>query len=181
MSDFTPYTPDIENPYPESYGEISRFRFESHLYLGRAKDQLTTSSRREAEYIVTREYRCSFLVDGKPWRVHVPSGMLTDLTSSPWAARLIVNRVGPHLEAAIVHDYLFIAWQLLDDKRPNRTHFRFANDVMYAAMQAADVGFIMRQMIYAAVSSPIGWWTFRETERSEEMFVTVPPALPLAA
>ncbi|MGF1502856.1 MAG: DUF1353 domain-containing protein [Paracoccaceae bacterium] len=56
----------------------------------------------------------------------------------PEGLRWIVERVGPHLEAAIVHDFLFIAWQLLS-RGARRKDLEFANAVMYAALEKADV------------------------------------------
>ena len=99
-------------------------------------------------------------MDRRPWQIVVPSGMLTDLTSSPWAARQIVNRVGPHLEAAIVHDFLFLAWQDLPGRGARREDFRFANAVMREAMEAAGISGPVRTLIYATVSSPVGWQTY---------------------
>ena len=60
--------------------------------------------------------------------------MLTDLTSSPWAARLIVNRVGPRLEAAgisrAVRSLVYAAvaspvgWQTFVDPNPKPRYVR---------------------------------------------------------
>lgn len=159
-SGFEPYDPVVRNPYPERWETVSGFSYDTDLYLARARRALVDGSNREAEYIVAAEYRCSCTVDGRPWIIVVPSGMLTDLTSSPWAARLIINRVGPHLEAAIVHDFLFLAWQDLAGHRARRSDFRFANVVMREAMQAAGISLPVRSLIYAAVASPVGWQTF---------------------
>jgi hypothetical protein len=157
---FEPYDPALRDPYPSSWEEVSDFSYDTDLYLARARKALVDGSNREAEYIVAGEYRCSCRVDGRPWSITVPSGMLTDLTSSPWAARQIVNRVGPHLEAAIVHDFLFLAWQDLPGHGARRDDFRFANAVMREAMRAAGISLPVRSLVYAAVSSPIAWQTF---------------------
>jgi hypothetical protein len=156
---FEPYDPVIRNPYPERWDTVSDFSYEADIYLARARRALVDGRNREAEYIVAAEYRCSCMVDGRPWPIAVPSGMLTDLTSSPWAARQIVNRIGPHLEAAIVHDFLFLAWQDLPGHGARRSDFRFANVVMREALQAAGISAPVRALIYAAVSSPVGWQT----------------------
>jgi hypothetical protein len=157
---FVPYDPVVRNPYPDNWQIVSEFSYDTDLYLARARKALVDGSNREAEYIVAAEYRCSCRVDGRPWQIVVPSGMLTDLTSSPWAARQIVNRVGPHLEAAIVHDFLFLAWQDLPGRGARREDFRFANLVMREAMAAAGIGLPVRTLVYAAVASPVGWQTF---------------------
>lgn len=162
MADFEPYTPRIENPYPASWQSVSDFEFTDHLYMARAKEALQSAEGREAEYLVYSEYRCQCVVDGQPWKIVVPSGMLTDLTSVPWAARSLVGRVGPQLEAAIVHDFLFIAWQDIDGGEPRKRDFEFANEVMLQAMIAAGVGYLKRNTIYAAVSTWIARGTYDE-------------------
>lgn len=45
--------------------------------------------------------------------------LLTDLSSVPWTGWSLVSRVGPHLEASIVRDWLYIAWQR-QRKEPRR-------------------------------------------------------------
>ena len=67
-------------------------------------------------YIVDQDYTVSFDVDDVEKTLTVPRGMLTDLASVPRVARGRVGKVGPHLAASIVHDFLFIAWQLLDGR-----------------------------------------------------------------
>jgi hypothetical protein len=157
---FAPYDPVVRNPYPEQWETVSDFSYDTDLYLARARKALVDGRNREAEYIVAAEYRCSCRVDGRPWPIVVPSGMLTDLTSSPRVARAIVNRVGPHLEAAIVHDFLFLAWQDLPGHGARRSDFRFANVVMREAMAAAGISVVVRSLIFATVSSPVAWQTF---------------------
>lgn len=159
---FIPYDPVVRNPYPETWQTVSRFSYDSDLYLARARKAIVDGENREAEYILAAEYTCSCTVDGRDWPITVPSGMLTDLTSSPWAARLVIGRVGPHLEAAIVHDFLFIAWQDIAGRGARDGDFRFANTVMDAALDAAGVGGLKRGLIRTAVSSPVGWYTFHD-------------------
>ena len=53
--------------------------------------------------------------------------------------RPFVGRVGPHLEASIIHEYLYVAWQIgglppTDDMR------RFSDEVMLAAVPASGMG-----------------------------------------
>lgn len=179
MANFEPYTPEFENPYPASWRRISGFRFETHLYLARANDRLLASSDpdREAQYLVYGDYVCSYEVDGQRTRLTVPSGMLTDLASVPRIARGIVGRVGPHLEAAIVHDFLFLAWQDLPGHEPQRSDFRFANEVMAQAMIAAKAGFFRRNAILAAVSSIFAWRLFKDPNPGTR-YVRVPAKSP---
>ena len=180
MADFEPYVPEIQNPYPDDWTEITDFSYDTHLYLARAKKAIVGGDGRESEYIVAAEYICSCKVDGQPWEIRVPSGMLTDLASVPWAARLIVGRVGPHLEATIVHDFLFLAWQDIPDHGARNEDFRFANEVMRQAMIAAGVGFLTRNVIFLAVSSFVGRWVY-EASNPGTRFVRVPsPTQPIA-
>ncbi len=89
--------------------------------------------------------------------------MLTDLASVPRVARGIVGKVGPHLEASIVHDFLFIAWQLLDGRGARKEDFRFANAVMFAGLDATDLVSLGRNAIKAALNFPyFAWSTYRD-------------------
>lgn len=173
MSNFPRYDPAIKNPYPADWAVVSDFVFESDLYLARAKDAIEDGEGREAEYIVSAEYKCSCLVDGERWEIVVPSGMLTDLTSVPRAGRIFVERVGAHLEAAIVHDFLFIAWQGIKGHDAREADFRFANEVMLQAMIAADVGYLRRNVIFLAVSSWVGRNTYDDPNPGT-LYVRVP-------
>jgi len=156
-ADFEPDRPELVDPYPATWSTIGDFLFATDLHLTRAKRAIVAGNDREAEYVVERAYRCTFTVDGKAREVVVPAGMLTDLTSVPRLARWLVGRVGPHLEAAILHDFLFIAWQdvLVDGepKRPREADFRFANETMQLAMATAGVARWKRALIGFAVSS----------------------------
>jgi hypothetical protein len=61
------------------------------------------------------------------------------------------------LEAAIIHDFLFIAWQDVSvdgtPRQPREQDFKFANAMMQAAMTAAGVPRWKRTVIGIAVSS----------------------------
>lgn len=173
MSFFEPYTPAIDNPYPGDWREITDFEFLDDLYIARARDAISDGAGREAEYIVSAEYKCACKVDGKRLEIAVPSGMLTDLASVPWAARGLVGRVGPHLEAAIIHDFLFIAWQDIAGWQAREDDFRFANELMLQAMIAGGVGFAKRNAIFAAVSSFVARWTYDEPN-AKPRYVRVP-------
>ena len=127
----------LEPPYPAppTWKSISEFKYESDLKLTRHREGIP-DRRREAQYVVAEAYTVSFNLDGRRRTVTVPKGMLTDLASVPRFLRFLVGRVGPHLEAAIVHDYQYIAWQV--NKIPPTKHMRrFADALMLAAMNAA--------------------------------------------
>jgi hypothetical protein len=171
------YRPAIESPYPASWAWISDLRYRSRLVRGREPTVLQHRKTREASYITIEPYTVDFMVDGARKSVTVPAGMLTDLTSVPRLVRNIVGRVGPHLEAAIVHDYLYVAWQLLEGGRPRRQDWRFANAVMFAGLRAAKVKWFQRKLIRAALKAPLASWSvYRGRDDGEDglgLFVKV--------
>jgi hypothetical protein len=71
----------------------------------------------------------------------------------PRVARWLVDRVGPHLEAAIVHDFLYIAWQDVAGGGAREEDRRFADELMRVAMESAKVGATSRFVIHNAVRS----------------------------
>ena len=129
----------MANPYPSGrWGNIREFRYESDLYLLRLSDGLPGIPR-SAQYVVGEPYTVSFRLDTEEDRrsITVPKGMLTDLTSVPRCFRWYAGRVGPHLEAAIVHDFLYVAWHDLKDMCSDGHMRFFADRIMLAAMKAA--------------------------------------------
>ena len=147
----------LEPPYPDSYkGEpITKFSYDSHLILMRLKKRLQHVNS-EKQYIVAKDYTVSFGLEGKENRysITVPKGMLTDLASVPRMLRFIAGRVGPHLEACVVHDYLYFAWQKEcntdKDDDPADAKRLFADRLMLKAMYTAGMGCRAR-LIYWAV------------------------------
>ena len=98
----------------------------------------------EDQYIVAKDYIvCVELLDseGKPRKLclTVPRGTLTDLATVPRPFRLFVGRVGPHLEASIIHDYLYIAWQRLGVPPTDKIRL-YSDKVMLKAMLEAGMG-----------------------------------------
>lgn len=160
------FRPEIPNPYPGQFERIEDFRYHTRLVLAREPEALKDRARRGNSYVVAEPYTVSFRVDGGARRfLTVPAGMLTDLVSVPWGVRNVVGKVGPHLEAAIVHDYLFLAWQLLEPHGARRIDFRFANEVMFAGLRAAEVPWHMRKAIQAGLRFPFfSWSVYRETD-----------------
>ncbi len=150
--------PEISDPYPVTWSEISDFRYVSRLALGRDPRTLYVRKGREASYVTLEPYRVEYRVDGEPTSLTVPAGMLTDLTSVPRIVRNIIGRVGPHLEAAIVHDFLYIAWQLIPRREARKQDWRFANEVMFAGLRAAGVNMFQRGLIQAALRPSVASW-----------------------
>ena len=129
----------LPNPYPSGrWDDIREFSYDSDLHLLRLSDGLPGIPR-SAQYIVGEPYTVSFRLDTEKVRrsITVPKGMLTDLASVPRCFRWYAGRVGPHLEAAIVHDFLYVAWHDQKDMCSDGRMRFFADRIMLAAMKAA--------------------------------------------
>lgn len=95
---------------------------------------------------------------GDGWRIVVPRGFVTDLTSVPWFARTIVSPVGPYTRAAILHDYLF--WVPGCSRRQ-------ADYIIYYAMQDSKVPVKDAWKIYRALRMA-GKIAFKDNARKRE-------------
>ena len=150
------------NPYPSAPTGIHAFRYDSALVLLRLKDAVRMRTGEDADFILARDFLVSWEDDGGTRHVLcVPAGLITDLTSVPRFWRWLVGRVGPWLEAAIAHDYLYIAWQDVPGRGPTQTDRRFADNMMRAAMQAARVAPWRIALIYRAVRV-FGWGRYAQ-------------------
>jgi hypothetical protein len=146
------FAPTLENPYPSpGWEKISGFEYLTPLRLCRDAKAVQVRDGEDADYVVSDDYRVRYRLDGAAREITVPAGMLTDLVSVPWFARWLVDRVGRHLEAAIVHDFLYIAWQDVADRGARAEDRRFADELMRVAMQTARVGARLRFVIHIAV------------------------------
>ena len=94
-----------------------------------------------------------------PLTIKAPRGLYTDLASVPEPLWGLVGPIGEHLEASIVHDYLYMAWTDFRNKALTRD-WDFADLVFLAGMKVSKVK--KRQLIYNVVHSPIGWTVFRK-------------------
>ncbi len=141
------------DPYPAPGTPVVAFRYLSALVLVRALGAVRLRTGEDADYIVGRDFAVAWkAAEAEDWRaITVPAGLLTDLTSVPRPFRWFVDRVGPWLEAAILHDYLYIAWQDVPGRGPREADRRFADDMMLAAMREAGVGAFRAWVIHAAV------------------------------
>lgn len=160
------------NPYPAEAVAVRSVRYRSALVLVRLKDAVTLRTGEDADYLTGRPFIIEWSADDpdlpedkRKWQaITVPEGLITDLTSVPRLLRWIIGRVGPWLEAAIVHDYLYIAWQDVPGKSPTFRDRKFADDIMLAAMRAAKVRGWMARAIHWAVSTFGGQSFARRTE-----------------
>lgn len=154
--------------------------YHTPLILYRDIESVRQRTDSDAEYVVGADYKVSFRLDvidkedfdeDDPFaeegdgvsrdefdvpvdrfEITVPKGMLTDLTSVPPAVRGIIGPVGPHLEAAIVHDFLYVAWQDVAGVEAREKDREFADKLMRAAMLSAGGGSFQRRAIYDAVA-----------------------------
>lgn len=144
-------------PYP--YYNIAEhpivdFRYTTPLVLERTVEALKARSGEDADYVVAAPYIVEYRIDGEEeeWRnVCVPEGLITDLASVPAVARSVIDRVGPHLEASIVHDYLYVAWQDIPSRDARDEDRYFADQLFLAGMIEAGVSWTKRQLIYRSV------------------------------
>jgi hypothetical protein len=155
-----------KDPFPaQPAAKITDFAYVGELHFVRhAKAPPQTS---DSLWQLARPFGATFtvhLADGatKPWKLTAPRGMYTDLASVPEALRSIVDAVGPHLEASILHDYLYMAWT--DHRKKARTmDWDFADLMFEAGLAKSGVPFAKRALILLPVRSPvIGWPVFRK-------------------
>ncbi|SPJ24977.1 DUF1353 domain-containing protein [Palleronia abyssalis] len=140
----------IISPYPQGAGQIGAVSYISPLSLIRPPARLLGRLGEDGDYVLQHDYDILVEIDGERRLLTVPRGLITDLTSVPAILRWYVGRVGPWLEAAIVHDWLYVAWQVVD-RAPDEADRAFADRLMLAAMRAAGIGPIRRNAIYGAV------------------------------
>lgn len=145
----------MTSAYPVGPVKVLDFKYKNDLHLTRKKGAVRSRKGEDADYVVTHDYCASVLIrksdDMEPswFPIKVPRLLLTDLSSVPWWGCWYVGRVGPHLEASVIHDWLFVAWQL-EGRKPDEDMRQFADDVLLEALQVARVPCIKRWVIYKA-------------------------------
>ncbi len=145
------------NPYPVPGTDVAKVTFDSSLVLFRPREGIIasdgTNPRKGEDLYLTGAALTATWTDpsGASHEVCAPPGFLTDLTSVPPVFRLLISRAGPWLEAAVLHDYLYVAWQSVPHRTALRADRLFADRVMLAAMQVKGVSRWRRWLIYAAV------------------------------
>lgn len=145
------------HPYPSGPVEVLGFSYDDDIYLTRKMARVQTRRGRDADYVVSKDYRATVELrqNGKtfPFPICVPAGYETDFASVPPWGRVLIGRVGPHLEASIVHDWLYEAWHWRRSTplKPNKDMRRYADDVFLAAMVVAKVRCWRRWLAYRAV------------------------------
>lgn len=138
-------------------GRVLAFRYENALHLSRDIAAVKGRSGRDALFVVARPYEAIATLESGaegrryPFPIRVPAGFLTDLSSISRFGRGYVGRVGPHLEASVVHDCLCASWRIQGAQHRLEGNRELADDVFLAAMTAARVGRCRRQIMYRAV------------------------------
>lgn len=91
---------------------------------------------------------------GSEYRLIVPAGYRTDLSSIPRLARSIIPVVGRQNGPSVLHDYIY---EPLDNDRPEGEHQlqgwtkRDADALFLAACKAAGVNWLRRNIMWAAI------------------------------
>ena len=157
-------------PYCDCDKPVTDFLYRNWLVLGRGPEPLMRGDR-TAEYVVMKDYEVIVVVGGEYHTIVVPAGMTTDLASVPRIFRGLVGQTGPHLEACVVHDWLYIAWQI-QDRLPTKADWKFANQVLYAGMKAAGCSWFTRMAVKVAMKTPfVSWSVFKS--RDKNLFVSL--------
>ena len=169
------------NVYPNGKAEMAEFKDCTDLHLTRTIESVQTRRGDDAKYVVATPYGGTVRlrdIDAGPrkdeagdseyvWhRIRVPRGYKTDLASVPRIGRFLVSRAGPHLEACVVHDWLYQAW-IVTKETPTRSMKTFADDVLKAAMREANVGRFKTWLIYNACAR-FGGKDFKRQWRPDE-------------
>lgn len=152
--------------YPSDDVAVRAVGFHDDLHLRRTIESVQQRTHWDAEYVIAEPYRATVTIERGGltihWPIQVPEGFLTDLASVPRLARSIIARTGPWLEASVLHDWLYVAWQV-EGIAPTRAQRHFADRVLWYGMVAARVGWSKRVVIYGAVRL-FGRRTFMQPE-----------------
>ena len=144
-------SPTPTNPYPDRWKTLTNFRFGSALSLIRPLNSVQERLGEDGNYILQHDLLTEVEVDGERRAIQVPRGLITDLTSVPPLGRIFVSRVGPWLEAALLHDYLYIAWQDIPERGAREADRRFADELFLVAMEHSEVAKWRRTLIFWSV------------------------------
>ncbi len=152
------------SPFPHGrIDKISDFRYLDELHFVRhAQVHLDKTPR--SLWQLAADFRVSMIVypeTRRPYALTItaPRGLYTDLASVPKLLWSMVGPIGRHLEASIVHDYLYMSWTDFKSKAVP-SDWAFADQVFKAGMRKSKAP--RRGLIYRAVHSPIGWRVFRK-------------------
>ncbi|NIA71625.1 DUF1353 domain-containing protein [Pelagibius litoralis] len=153
------------DPFPQDdIRRIADFEYLDELkFLRHAKVHVRKTP--ESLWQLAADFRVAMTVhlkDGGSRRLTIkaPRGLFTDLASVPQALWAFAGPIGRHLEASVVHDYLYMAWtDFRDTGHPSLGRNRHFADAMFlAGMTVSKVA--MRCPMYLAVRT-VGGFVFR--------------------
>ncbi len=101
--------------------------------------------------------------DDSLWTITAPRGMMTDQASIPqrfwdWEG---LAPFGRHSGPSLIHDYLFLCWNIWEMRRPEtlRQRFNFANRVFWEGLK--NKGVKPKKKMYHSVDL-FGWEVFKD-------------------
>ena len=149
----------INGLYPKGWQKVISLCYQSDICLTRRMRPARSRIRKGkvADFVVAAEYIVSvkFIDEFGNERccpIRVPKGFVTDLASLPWFARIIIDKAGRNLEASVVHDWCFVAWQVAGIKPNDLTEEMrlFADKTFLVALKKARVPCWRRWIMYLA-------------------------------
>ncbi len=144
----------VASVYPKFPVEVVGFTYCNSLHLTRRIEAVKTRRGADAKYIVSKPFTVKVDLqlenEVRSHDIHVPTGYKSDLASVPRGLRWVVGRAGPHLEACVVHDWLYEAW-VASNQMPQKEMKQFADDVLEAGMREAKVNKAIIRIISVAV------------------------------
>lgn len=127
--------------------KITNFRYLTPLRAFRGIEAIILPGGKKALFVVERDFRVEFVIDGVKHEITVPKGLLTDGTSVPRMFRSIVERFGEGVEASLVHDFLYAGkW-----KNYHKWNRKEADLILLAGLEAAGVSWWKRKAMYRVV------------------------------
>lgn len=159
----------VPNPYPakNSWNKITSFKYVDCLTTKRFSEAIPVRHdpdiEIDAEFIVAEPYSVMYQLDqGSERRLTVPKGFLSDGVSILGNSSATRNM----LEASIIHDYLYVAWQYLEDpsmRKPKKRDQKFADELFYIALSEAGVASFNIGLVRFGISVG-GWGYYKEKD-----------------
>lgn len=119
---------------------ITGFQYQTDLVLRRYQH---TPKGQGRLFYLDLPYRVSFYMDGEAATLTINPPFATDLASIPKIVpKWIAQKVAAHIEAAVVHDYLYVTAMWSKE---------IADEIFLAAMKAANVPSWRRAVMYRMV------------------------------
>lgn len=105
--------------------------------------------------IVGREFFYYLFSKDSNYRVYVPKGAITDLSSHPWFTQWLIPKFGLHNQPAVVHDHVYrtgkIQCQYEDVWEEMTVSKDIADNIFLEAMKVKKVNPLRRKILYSGV------------------------------